>query len=215
MGWCQFFFIIIAVICKSEKYFAEPPVNGKQNTHFFPQDVSVFLEVCLKSAASYSLCDDTVNLAEIVKPFLNSSSSAPRLILVICCSWKVVSITNKHTHTDQLLDSRWPEPSGHRTLIVADNLPLVALDDFFWGGCMSAHAAMSRQQTLKSWGREECEEGGAKWGEAIKAKQTKKIYENAKKFETAFFNGYLLSHKPRWEIHCSAKQKQPLCKQYG
>lgn len=29
------------------------------------------------------------------------------------------------------------------------------------------------------------------------------------------FNYYLLSHKPRWEIHRGAKLKHSLCKQYG
>lgn len=71
---------------------------ANKNTRCFPQNVSVFLEVCLKSATSYSLFDNTVNLAEIVKPFLNSSSYAPWLTPANCCSWKVVSITNTHTH---------------------------------------------------------------------------------------------------------------------
>lgn len=37
VGWFHFFtIIIIAVVCKSEKYFAEPPVDGKQAHAFFP-----------------------------------------------------------------------------------------------------------------------------------------------------------------------------------
>lgn len=160
---------------------------ANKNMRFFPQNVSVFLEVCLKSVTSYSLCDNTVNLADIVKPFLNSSSLRldwRRRFVVAGRSCQ----SGINTHTDQLLDSRWPERSGHGTLIAADKLPLVASDDFFGrgrGGCVSAHAAMSRQQTWKSGGRER-EEGGAKWGGANLSEVNKKIYENAKKWETAF-----------------------------
>lgn len=137
LAWADaifFFFFSLLLFANQRNTLLNLQSMANKNARFFPQNVSVLIEAYLKSVTSYSLCDDTVNLAEIVKPFLNSSSSAPWLTPAICCSWKVVSIMNKHTHTDQLLESRWPERSGHGTLIVADKLPPVALDDFFSGG---------------------------------------------------------------------------------
>lgn len=78
---------------------------------------------------------------------------------------------------------------------VADKLPLVASDDFFWFlGCVSAHAAISRQHIKKwrqrTWGR------WSKMRGSNQSKADKKIYENAKKFKTAFFTVTCCHTKP-------------------
>ena len=146
------------------------------------------------------------------------ASSVAWLMSTICFSRKVVSVMSEHTRTDQRVvfrvttarrtpdaDWSWQTASG-----VLGSAKCGSARDFFFLCCVCLREREERYQMQSS----ERSGGRASKREVRRVKLTKKK-GNAEEWETAFFNYYLLSHKARRESRRGAKQKHPLCKQYG
>lgn len=128
------------------------------------------------------------------------ASSAAWLMSTICFRWKVVSIMSEHTCTDQqvifwvttaqwTVDANW---SWQTASGVLGSAKCGGACEFLL--CLSLYMRERREISKKHWETERRgERVGEKWG-----KQTSEAdkYENAKEWETAFFNYYLLSHNP-------------------